>query len=239
MSVRSFNHGGLGWLESIRVVCKIPRQSAFLRPIARHTDHCMEMRPTVVFCSYVTYQAGRLKRFKKLKTSFFQGLAGWQASWPVSARLCLGHSRSKYTVPFFLLGSHLGFVLRVRLACPLTACISANSAGRISMKFWWGRSVDGVDSYKRSAVAQQIQLVVTFPGQCFQYLLHNWHRQSVPTVVKRTRNNVTLYSVFIVPTGTLPLPWLRFFRASSSVVRQMSGYNSQRRGTARTLHIRW
>jgi hypothetical protein len=36
--------------------------------------------------------------------------------------------------------------------------------------------------------------------------------------------------VFIVPTGTLRLPWLRVFRAFSSVVRQMPGYNSQRRG---------
>jgi hypothetical protein len=42
-------------------------------------------------------------------------------------------------------------------------------------------------------------------------------------------------SVFIMPAGTLRLPWLRFFRAFSSVVRQMPGYNSQRRGTARTL----
>jgi hypothetical protein len=45
----------------------------------------------------------------------------------------------------------------------------------------------------------------------------------------------SVYSVFIVPTGTLRLPWLRVFRAFSSVVRQMPGYNSQRRGTARTL----
>jgi len=34
---------------------------------------------------------------------------------------------------------------------------------------------------------------------------------------------------------TLRLPWLKFFRAFSSVVRQMAGYNSQRRGTASTL----
>jgi hypothetical protein len=45
----------------------------------------------------------------------------------------------------------------------------------------------------------------------------------------------SVYSVFIVPTGILPLPWLRLFRAFSSVVRQMPGYNSQRRGTVRTL----
>jgi len=30
--------------------------------------------------------------------------------------------------------------------------------------------------------------------------------------------------IFIVPAGTLQLPRLRFFRASSSVVRQMPGY---------------
>jgi len=33
----------------------------------------------------------------------------------------------------------------------------------------------------------------------------------------------SVYSVFIVPTGTLRLSWLRFFRAFSSVVRQMPG----------------
>jgi len=31
----------------------------------------------------------------------------------------------------------------------------------------------------------------------------------------------SVYSVFIVPTGSLRLPWLRFFRAFSSVVSQM------------------
>jgi len=43
------------------------------------------------------------------------------------------------------------------------------------------------------------------------------------------------YSVFIMLTGIRRLPWLRFFRAFSSVVRQMPGYNSQRWGMARTL----
>jgi hypothetical protein len=47
----------------------------------------------------------------------------------------------------------------------------------------------------------------------------------------------SVYSVFIVPAGTLRLPWLRFIRAFSSVVRQMPGYSSQRRGTVRTLLI--
>jgi hypothetical protein len=41
--------------------------------------------------------------------------------------------------------------------------------------------------------------------------------------------------IFIVPPGTLRLPWLRFFRAFPSAVRQMPGYNSQRWGTSRTL----
>ena len=45
----------------------------------------------------------------------------------------------------------------------------------------------------------------------------------------------SVYSVFIVPSGTLWPPWLRFFRAFSSVVRQMPGYNSQRRVMARNL----
>jgi hypothetical protein len=44
-----------------------------------------------------------------------------------------------------------------------------------------------------------------------------------------------VHSVLIVPTGTLRLPLLRFFRAFSSVARQMPGYNSQRWGTVRTL----
>jgi hypothetical protein len=45
----------------------------------------------------------------------------------------------------------------------------------------------------------------------------------------------SVYSVFIVPTGTLRLPGLRFFHAFSSVVTQMPRYNSQRQGTAQTL----
>ena len=45
----------------------------------------------------------------------------------------------------------------------------------------------------------------------------------------------SVYCVFFVPTGTLRLPWPRFFLAFSSVVRQIPGYISQRRGTARTL----
>jgi hypothetical protein len=45
----------------------------------------------------------------------------------------------------------------------------------------------------------------------------------------------SVYCVLIVPTGSLRLPWLRFFHAFSSVVRQMPGCNSQRRGTAPTL----
>jgi len=35
--------------------------------------------------------------------------------------------------------------------------------------------------------------------------------------------SVYSYCMFIVPAGTLRLPWLRFFRAFSSVVRQIPG----------------
>jgi hypothetical protein len=41
--------------------------------------------------------------------------------------------------------------------------------------------------------------------------------------------------IFIVPAVTFRLPWLRFFRAFSSVVRQMPWYNPQRRDTAYTF----
>jgi hypothetical protein len=51
---------------------------------------------------------------------------------------------------------------------------------------------------------------------------------------------IVMYALFCifcfhVPTGILRLPWLRFFLAFSSVVRQMPGYTSKRRGTVRTL----
>ena len=72
----------------------------------------------------------------------------------------------------------------------------------------------------------------------------NWRGCATPDepwrlsqITNKTASSVfiVLYSVFIVPTDTLWLPWLRFFRAFSSVVRQMSGYNSQRRGVVCTL----
>jgi hypothetical protein len=46
-----------------------------------------------------------------------------------------------------------------------------------------------------------------------------------------------LFCIFvsILPTGKFRLPWLRFFRVFSSVVKQMPGHNSQKRGTAHTL----
>ena len=50
---------------------------------------------------------------------------------------------------------------------------------------------------------------------------------------------MTICSVCSLPAGILRLPWLRFFRAFSSVVRQMPGYTSQRRGTVRTLPNSW
>ena len=45
----------------------------------------------------------------------------------------------------------------------------------------------------------------------------------------------SVYSVSFVLNGTLGLSWLRFFRSFSSVVSQMPGHNSQRRGTVHTL----
>ena len=54
------------------------------------------------------------------------------------------------------------------------------------------------------------------------------------TVLLPPGDNPIAVNKYIVSYQTR-LPWLRFFRASSSVVRQMPGYNSQRRGTARTL----
>ena len=59
------------------------------------------------------------------------------------------------------------------------------------------------------------------------------HPTNLSTGVQQ--HNITVYSAFVVPNGTLRLPWLRFIRAISSVVRQMSGYNSQRRDTARIV----
>jgi len=53
---------------------------------------------------------------------------------------------------------------------------------------------------------------------------------------QKTVGNTMHYSTeYSTSTGTLQLSSLRFFRAFSSFVRQMPGYNSQRRGTARTL----
>jgi hypothetical protein len=46
---------------------------------------------------------------------------------------------------------------------------------------------------------------------------------------------VFFFSTYFVWNTSHWLPWLRFFRAFSSVVRQMPGYTSQRRGTIRTL----
>jgi hypothetical protein len=48
-----------------------------------------------------------------------------------------------------------------------------------------------------------------------------------------------LCSVYSLPTGILRLPWKRVYRAFSSVVRQIPGYTSERRGTVRTLPNYW
>jgi len=48
-----------------------------------------------------------------------------------------------------------------------------------------------------------------------------------------------VYSALLIPRCIPRLPWLRFFRAFPSVVRQMPGYTSQRRGTVCTLPNGW
>ena len=68
-------------------------------------------------------------------------------------------------------------------------------------------------------------LIVAQPANKFPY--NTVSNPSPDTIMHRYTN--------VVPNGTLRLPWLRFLRAFSSVVRQMSGYNSQRRGTPRTI----
>jgi len=70
---------------------------------------------------------------------------------------------------------------------------------------------------------------------CFCLILQVMYFYCYVHVFLLLRMFCSVYSVFIVPTGTLRLPWLRFFHAFSSVVRQMPGYNSQRRGMACTL----
>jgi hypothetical protein len=75
----------------------------------------------------------------------------------------------------------------------------------------------------------------------FRFHRQNWHSSAIYIyiyiyiVFLLLCMFCSVYFVFIVPTGTLRLPWLRFFYAFSSVVKQMPGYNSQRRGMARTL----
>jgi hypothetical protein len=61
---------------------------------------------------------------------------------------------------------------------------------------------------------------------CFYYYVH---------VLLCSCMFCSVYSVFILPTGTFRLPWSRVFRAFSSLVRHTPGYNSLRLGTARTL----
>jgi len=59
-------------------------------------------------------------------------------------------------------------------------------------------------------------------------------RKSIPSA---TNSSV---SYFVCSDNHIyPVPWLRFFRAFSSVVRQMPGYTSQRRGRVRTLPNYW
>jgi hypothetical protein len=65
----------------------------------------------------------------------------------------------------------------------------------------------------------------TFPlKRMLEHHIYLW----IPPKLLRTP---TVYTWFLL--------WLRFFRAFSSVVRQMPWYTSQRRGTVRTLPNSW
>jgi hypothetical protein len=81
---------------------------------------------------------------------------------------------------------------------------------------------------------------------CAKYCSSNWNRVTEFTISKEVKlTKTTLDGTFInvvytfCPTDIIRLPWLRFFRAFSSVVRQMPGYTSQSRGMARTLPNWW
>ena len=78
-----------------------------------------------------------------------------------------------------------------------------------------------------------IYVVVRFVHFCF--ILYVMYSYCLVHVFLLLCMLCSVYSVFIVPAGTLRLPSLRFFRAFTSAVRKMPGYTSQRRGTARTL----
>ena len=86
---------------------------------------------------------------------------------------------------------------------------------------------------------------------CVKILKVFWiiFRNVIPSESSRGKADLLLYLCILIVTFmyycyvysvvyilfSFRLPWLRFFRAFSSVVRQMPGYTSQRRGTVRTL----
>jgi hypothetical protein len=71
----------------------------------------------------------------------------------------------------------------------------------------------------------------TFVGLDSSHFSLTQYRQHLNCTVSDCLTYHCMWRTFI----HLQLPWLRFFRAFSSVVRQMPGCNSQRLGTANTL----
>jgi hypothetical protein len=59
---------------------------------------------------------------------------------------------------------------------------------------------------------------------------------TVPNIIRMIKSGYP-DMILRLPWLILRLPWLWFFRAFSSVVRQILGYNSQRRGTAALFQI--
>jgi hypothetical protein len=77
---------------------------------------------------------------------------------------------------------------------------------------------------------------IVWRGMSTSTIQHTWLLLwSVETCRWNNNTLCSVHSVFTVPTGTLRLPWLRVFCVFSSFVRQIPGYNSQRRGTAGPL----
>jgi len=141
--------------------------------------------------------------------------------------------------------------LQLSVACRVARIPLKEYTGGIRSRFalsllfiHWGASTSNVwllVVHLAFTTANSVHLTTTLPHK--QTSKHIWKKKDVsipsfslfPFCLLLSLLFCSVYSVFVLPTGTLRLPWLRFYPAFSSVLRQMPGYNSQRRGTGRTL----
>jgi hypothetical protein len=97
----------------------------------------------------------------------------------------------------------------------------------------------GVLEYLPLCILVSMAQLCLFSSKCYSTLLRCTALISTIAncsyTVEHSLLTCMLCSVYSLSTGILRLPWLRFFRAFSSVVRQMPGYTSQRRGTVHNL----